>query len=343
MNHKNDFKAFSINNNANVVSQEKYEENQSLKTGFPPDDITVHLLNKVLRQSSTIASVVSNFIATYSGNDVLDDGDIVKLAAQLNRALEQKIATEVPNASLTQKGVVQLTEVVGNGNTLAATQKLVSDVNNNANSRLSKNQNGADVPNKNEFVKNLGLSETVKLAQSAYPKSGGVVNGNVDATGYVSGKGVYEAPGIRVYSSINKPSPGELGAYTTGDCDRRFQLKGNYALAGQSYTKSESDSRYLQKNTGVLRTQETVIWSGWAGVDATINTSSDILGRLVYMRFGEWSQKGWYFPVPIPVAIGRIAVFTLMGDNWLTIRTTGTRSFVIVATPIYWDQVIISE
>ncbi|MCW7764603.1 gp53-like domain-containing protein, partial [Photorhabdus luminescens] len=35
---------------------------------------------------------------------------------------------------------------------------------------------------------------------------------NVDATGYVSGKGVYEAPGIRVYSAVNKPSPSEIGA-----------------------------------------------------------------------------------------------------------------------------------
>ncbi len=55
-------------------------------------------------------------------------------------------------------------------------------------------------------------------AKSAYPKSGGVVNGNVDATGYVSGKGVYEAPGIRVYSSINKPTAADIQAeprYTT--------------------------------------------------------------------------------------------------------------------------------
>ncbi|XHX67448.1 hypothetical protein GU833_15555 [Photorhabdus akhurstii] len=71
------------------------------------------------------------------------------------------------------------------------------------------------MPDKNAFVKNLGLLETVARAKSAYPKSGGVVNGNVDATGYVSGKGVYEAPGIRVYSSINKPSPEELGAFPT--------------------------------------------------------------------------------------------------------------------------------
>ncbi|WP_339366700.1 MULTISPECIES: phage tail protein [unclassified Photorhabdus] len=158
MSSKNDFKAFSIGNNANIVSQEGYEESRSLKIGFPPDDnITVHLLNKVLRQSSTISSVVANFIATYSGDDVLDNGDIAKLAAQLNGALEQKIATEVPNASLTQKGVTQLTDKTGNSNTLAVTQKLVSDVNDNANNRLAKGQNGADIPDKKAFVENLAL------------------------------------------------------------------------------------------------------------------------------------------------------------------------------------------
>ncbi|EQC00784.1 hypothetical protein [Photorhabdus temperata] len=88
---QNDFKAFSISNNANVVSQERYEESRSLKTGFPPDNITTHELNKVLRQSSTISSVVANFIATHSGgDDVLDDGDIAKLTAQLNSALREK-------------------------------------------------------------------------------------------------------------------------------------------------------------------------------------------------------------------------------------------------------------
>ncbi|KER02889.1 phage tail protein [Photorhabdus temperata] len=159
MSPKNDFKAFSISDNANVVSQERYEENEILNTGFPPESITIHVLNKALRQSSTISSVVANFIATQSGNDVLDDGNIEKLTAQLNRALEQKTTTKIPDASLTQKGIIQLTDVIGNSNTLTATQKLVSDVNDNANGRLAKNQNGADIPNKNEFVKNLGLLE----------------------------------------------------------------------------------------------------------------------------------------------------------------------------------------
>ncbi|WP_323837113.1 phage tail protein [Photorhabdus africana] len=159
MNLKNDFKAFSIGNNANIVSQEAYEESRSLKTGFPPSDITIHVLNKVLRQSSTISSVIANFIATQSGNDILDDGDIAKLIAQLNSALEQKITTTVPSASLIQQGVIQLTDKTGNSNTLAATQKFVSDVNDNANNRLAKNQNGADIPDKDAFVRNLSLFE----------------------------------------------------------------------------------------------------------------------------------------------------------------------------------------
>ncbi|NHB97094.1 phage tail protein [Photorhabdus stackebrandtii] len=128
MSQKNDFKAFSISDNANVVSQERYEESQNIRTGFPQNDISTHVLNKVLRQSSTIASVVANFIATQSGDDVLDDGDIAKLTAQLNRALEQKITTEIPSASLTQKGTVQLTDILGDSDTLAVTQKLVHEI-----------------------------------------------------------------------------------------------------------------------------------------------------------------------------------------------------------------------
>ncbi|NDK99696.1 tail fiber protein [Photorhabdus bodei] len=128
MSYKNDFKVFSIGDNANVVNQKKYEENQSLKSGFTPDNVPTHLLNKVLRQASTISSVVADFIATRSGNDVLDDGNIAKLTDQLNKALEQKITTDIPSASLTQKGVVQLTNVIGDSDTLAVTQKLVQEV-----------------------------------------------------------------------------------------------------------------------------------------------------------------------------------------------------------------------
>ncbi|MBS9437602.1 phage tail protein [Photorhabdus noenieputensis] len=99
MSQINDFKAFSISDNANVVSQEKYEESQNLKTGFPPENVSTHVLNKVLRQSSTISSVVANFIATQSGEDVLDDGDITKLTVRFNRALDKALEQKISGIS----------------------------------------------------------------------------------------------------------------------------------------------------------------------------------------------------------------------------------------------------
>ncbi|NHB87209.1 tail fiber protein [Photorhabdus tasmaniensis] len=137
MSQKNDFKAFSISDNANVISQADYENDQRLQKGFPPENITTHLLNKVLRQSSTISAVVANFIETQSGEDVLDNGDIAKLADQLNRALQQKITTGIPTASLTQKGVVQLTNVVGNSDILAVTQKWAQEIINSLNKNIN--------------------------------------------------------------------------------------------------------------------------------------------------------------------------------------------------------------
>ncbi|WP_391529086.1 phage tail protein [Photorhabdus akhurstii] len=126
---KNDFKAFAIGNGANVPSQQDYEINPNLPHGFPDRQyIDNHILNKILRQASTITSVVADFIATQSGEDVLDDGNVAKLTAQLNKALEHKAITGIPNASLTQKGIVQLTDVIGDSDTLAVTQKLIKEV-----------------------------------------------------------------------------------------------------------------------------------------------------------------------------------------------------------------------
>ncbi|NHB93810.1 phage tail protein [Photorhabdus cinerea] len=129
MNQKNDFKAFSFGKNANALSQVNYEINENLQDGIPQGDIIphIHLLNKVLRQSSTISSVVADFIATQSSEDVLDDGDRDKLTVQLNKALEKVTTAKIPNASLTQKGIVQLTNEISNNDTLAVTPKLVQE------------------------------------------------------------------------------------------------------------------------------------------------------------------------------------------------------------------------
>ncbi|MDE9537010.1 phage tail protein, partial [Xenorhabdus bovienii] len=94
---------------------------------------------------------------------------------------------KLPDASLTQRGIVQISNATNsNSETEAATPKAVkaahdlantanqnaatansnantaiqnaANANNNANSRLEKNQNGADIPDPKQFVENLGLT-----------------------------------------------------------------------------------------------------------------------------------------------------------------------------------------
>lgn len=62
-----------------------------------------------------------------------------------------------PDASLTAKGFVQLySGVMSDSEILAATPKAVKIAMDNANARLAKGQNGADIPNKPLFVQNIG-------------------------------------------------------------------------------------------------------------------------------------------------------------------------------------------
>ncbi|SCZ61003.1 phage tail protein, partial [Photorhabdus luminescens] len=129
-----------------------------LKENLPPLPDALLTQKGVVQLSSATNSVSETLAATPKAVKAAYDLAASKLAS-------------VPDASLTQKGITQLTDKTGNSNTLAATQKLVSDVNDNANSKLAKSQNGADIPDKNAFVKNLGLSETVAQARNAVPSS----------------------------------------------------------------------------------------------------------------------------------------------------------------------------
>ncbi|EGM5905654.1 phage tail protein [Salmonella enterica] len=67
---------------------------------------------------------------------------------------------DIYDASLNKKGLVQLTSATDSpSETLAATAKAVKIAMDNANARLAKDRNGADIPNKPLFIQNLGLRE----------------------------------------------------------------------------------------------------------------------------------------------------------------------------------------
>lgn len=63
------------------------------------------------------------------------------------------------DATTAQKGIVQLSSATDSASeVLAATPKAVKAANDNANGRLAKDQNGADVADKNKFVANVGAA-----------------------------------------------------------------------------------------------------------------------------------------------------------------------------------------
>ncbi len=60
------------------------------------------------------------------------------------------------DATTAQKGIIQLSATNSTSETLAATPKAVKAANDNAEKRLQKDQNGADIPGKDTFTKNIG-------------------------------------------------------------------------------------------------------------------------------------------------------------------------------------------
>ncbi|EKA7629021.1 tail fiber protein [Salmonella enterica] len=80
---------------------------------------------------------------------------------QLWKAIQTAIKSQVPAASLTTAGITQLSSsVTSDSETMAATPKSIKIAMDNASSRLAKDRNGADIPNKALFRQNLELGNS---------------------------------------------------------------------------------------------------------------------------------------------------------------------------------------
>ena len=82
----NNFKAFALDPNANVTPQADWEELPALLSGFTAGKAASAQVNKALRQSTTIAALVGQFIAN-SGADALDNADVNGLVTKFTNAL----------------------------------------------------------------------------------------------------------------------------------------------------------------------------------------------------------------------------------------------------------------
>lgn len=88
----NDFKPFAIGAGANVVTQAEWQTLPALSAGFTSGKASSAQFNKGLRQSSSMAAAVGQFIADATGLDVKDDGDVAGLSAKLKDAVGKSAA-----------------------------------------------------------------------------------------------------------------------------------------------------------------------------------------------------------------------------------------------------------
>ena len=84
----NNFKPFAAGAGANVTAQADYEALAALVSGFTAGKASSAQVNKALRQSTVLASVLAQFIANTTGKDVLDDGNTATVLTNLIAALK---------------------------------------------------------------------------------------------------------------------------------------------------------------------------------------------------------------------------------------------------------------
>ncbi|EDA0251164.1 phage tail protein [Salmonella enterica] len=130
------------------------------EAGIQPDKTKLNQL------ALSIKAIMSNNALLIKNNL----SEIKSAGASAQRTARENL--DIWDASLNKKGLVQLTSATDSpSETLAATAKAVKIAMDNANARLAKDRNGADIPNKPLFIQNLGLQETVNQASGALQKN----------------------------------------------------------------------------------------------------------------------------------------------------------------------------
>ncbi|ELD77212.1 phage tail protein [Escherichia coli] len=123
------------------------------------------------------------------------------------------------DASTTQKGIVRLNSAIdSDAENLAATSKAVKIAMENANARLAKDRNGGDIPNKQLFIQNIGMQDTVNKADGAIQRSGDNMTGPL---------------GLTRTSSFGVATENALGgnSIAIGDSDSGFKSNGDGNIA----------------------------------------------------------------------------------------------------------------
>ncbi|EEW2258468.1 TPA: tail fiber protein [Escherichia coli] len=128
-------------------------------------------------------------------------------------ASAQRTAREnlgIYDASVSKKGLVQLSSATNStSEALAATPKAVKAANDNANSRLAKNQNGADIQDKQAFLDNVGVTSLTFMKNNGEMPPDANLNTFGPVKAYV---GIwYKSTSTNATTAKNFPEDGAVG------------------------------------------------------------------------------------------------------------------------------------
>ncbi|MGT2567080.1 gp53-like domain-containing protein [Enterobacter kobei] len=113
----NNFKAFALDPNANVMSQADWEALPALLSGFTAGKASSAQVNKAIRQATTIGALIGQFIAN-SGVDALDNADVNGLVTKFTNALTTNLGLGTASKRNVGNGTNQIPDMSHFGNLL---------------------------------------------------------------------------------------------------------------------------------------------------------------------------------------------------------------------------------
>ncbi|MGK7273610.1 phage tail-collar fiber domain-containing protein [Escherichia coli] len=300
-------------------------------TGVPAASLTV---KGIVQLSSATNSTSETQAATPKA--VKAAYDLAAGKAPVSHTHPWSQITDVPAASLTVKGTVQLSSATNStSETLAATPKAVKSAYDNAEKRLQKDQNGADIPDKRLFLRNIGATNSTtmsfsggtgwfRLATVTMPQASSVVYISlIGGAGYNVNSPMQAGISELVLRAGNGNPKGLTGALwrrtsvgftnfawvnTSGNTYDVYVEIGNYATgvniqwdytSNASVTIHTSPTYTANKPTGLTDGTVYVIYSSHikpTAADLGLSDASGYVGRLVNTRV--FTSSGTYTPTP---------------------------------------------
>lgn len=204
-------------------------------------------VNMQFRLAVSDTSNITLNVATGDGLFLRIDQNLKEIKARGAEA--QKTSREsigVLDGTTQQRGLVQLNSAVNStSETQAATPAAVKIVMDNANARLAKDRNGADIPNVALFLQNLGLVETIKLAAGAVPSTRRVNGHELAADINVTAQDIFDGQVVGIGENQNLDDYQVPGLY--------FQGANDNTSAALNYPENSAGSLMVLRSAGVTQ------------------------------------------------------------------------------------------